>query len=37
MQTFVVEGQGHAPFLWTGELPSLIAGFIDRAERRRTR
>jgi pimeloyl-ACP methyl ester carboxylesterase len=37
MQQVVVEGQGHAPLLWTGELPALIAGFIDRAEKKRPR
>lgn len=32
MQTITVEGQGHAPFLETGNLPSAIAAFLDRAE-----
>ncbi|MFC3322260.1 alpha/beta fold hydrolase [Mesorhizobium cantuariense] len=33
MKTITVEGQGHAPFLETGDLPSAIAAFLDRAER----
>jgi len=33
MQTITIEGQGHAPFLETGTLPSAIAGFLDQAER----
>ncbi|MET2827677.1 alpha/beta fold hydrolase [Mesorhizobium shangrilense] len=32
MKTITVEGQGHAPFLETGNLPSAIAAFLDRAE-----
>lgn len=32
METITVEGQGHAPFLETGDLPRLIASFIDAAE-----
>ncbi|PBB37387.1 alpha/beta hydrolase [Mesorhizobium sp. WSM3868] len=32
MQTITVEGQGHAPFLETGNLPKKIADFLDRAE-----
>lgn len=33
LQTKTVPGQGHAPFLETGDLPQLIADFIDRSER----
>ncbi|CDX18949.1 conserved hypothetical protein [Mesorhizobium sp. ORS 3324] len=33
METITVEGQGHAPFLETGDLPEQVAGFLDRAER----
>lgn len=33
MQAITVAGQGHAPFLETGDLPRSIAGFIDAAER----
>lgn len=32
MQAITVEGQGHAPLLETGNLPSAIAAFLDRAE-----
>ncbi|WP_027057701.1 alpha/beta fold hydrolase [Mesorhizobium loti] len=32
METITVEGQGHAPFLETGNLPSAIATFLDRAQ-----
>lgn len=32
MKTITVEGQGHAPFLETGNLRSAIATFLDRAE-----
>ncbi|MDX8517101.1 alpha/beta fold hydrolase [Mesorhizobium dulcispinae] len=32
METITVEGQGHAPFLETANLPQGIAGFLDRAE-----
>lgn len=32
METVIVAGQGHAPFLETGNLPQTIAEFIDRAE-----
>jgi pimeloyl-ACP methyl ester carboxylesterase len=32
METITVVGQGHAPFLETGNLPLSIAGFIDAAE-----
>ncbi|PBC03130.1 alpha/beta hydrolase [Mesorhizobium sp. WSM3860] len=32
MDTITVEGQGHAPFLETGNLPEQIADFLDRAE-----
>ncbi|WP_217575988.1 alpha/beta fold hydrolase [Mesorhizobium sp. GbtcB19] len=32
MEAIIVEGQGHAPFLETGELPARIAAFLDRAE-----
>ena len=31
MQTITVAGQGHAPFLETGDLPRTIAEFIDSA------
>lgn len=34
METITVDGQGHAPFLETGDLPERIAAFLDRAERR---
>ncbi|AZO09055.1 alpha/beta hydrolase [Mesorhizobium sp. M3A.F.Ca.ET.080.04.2.1] len=37
METITVEGQGHAPFLETGSLPSEIAGFFDRAEANQTK
>lgn len=33
METITVAGQGHAPFLETGDLPQSIARFIDAAER----
>ena len=32
METITVEGQGHAPFLETGDLPGKIAAFLDQAE-----
>ncbi|MEO5758911.1 MAG: alpha/beta hydrolase [Mesorhizobium sp.] len=32
METITVEGQGHAPFLETGDLPDSIATFLDKAE-----
>lgn len=32
VETITVEGQGHAPFLETGELPRRIGDFFDRAE-----
>ncbi|RWD49686.1 MAG: alpha/beta hydrolase [Mesorhizobium sp.] len=32
MEAITVEGQGHAPFLETGNLPQEIADFLDRAE-----
>jgi pimeloyl-ACP methyl ester carboxylesterase len=32
MEIYTAKGQGHAPFLETGDLPAVIAGFIDRAE-----
>jgi pimeloyl-ACP methyl ester carboxylesterase len=32
LREIVVPGQGHAPFLETGDLPNTIAGFVDRAE-----
>jgi pimeloyl-ACP methyl ester carboxylesterase len=32
MEAIIVEGQGHAPFLETGDLPQRIAAFLDRAE-----
>ncbi len=35
MESITVTGQGHAPLLETWELPATIAGFIERAERRR--
>jgi pimeloyl-ACP methyl ester carboxylesterase len=31
-ETVTVEGQGHAPLLETGDLPAIIAVFLDRAE-----
>lgn len=31
-ETITVSGQGHAPFLETGNLPAEIARFLDRAE-----
>jgi pimeloyl-ACP methyl ester carboxylesterase len=33
-QTVTVEGQGHAPLLETGDLPAIIAAFLQRAEGR---
>jgi pimeloyl-ACP methyl ester carboxylesterase len=33
LETIVVPGQGHAPFLETGILPQTIAAFIERAEK----
>jgi len=30
-KTVTVEGQGHAPLLETGDLPAIIAAFLDRA------
>ncbi|MER9724941.1 MULTISPECIES: alpha/beta hydrolase [unclassified Mesorhizobium] len=32
MEAITVEGQGHAPFLETGNLPGAIAAFLDGAE-----
>lgn len=32
MEAITVDGQGHAPFLETGNLPGAIAGFLDSAE-----
>ncbi|TGP57041.1 alpha/beta hydrolase [bacterium M00.F.Ca.ET.230.01.1.1] len=32
METIIAEGQGHAPFLETGDLPKKIAAFLDRVE-----
>ncbi len=32
LEAITVEGQGHAPFLETGDLPERIAAFFDRAE-----
>ena len=32
MEAITVEGQGHAPFLETGNLPGAIAAFLDEAE-----
>lgn len=32
MEAITVDGQGHAPFLDTGNLPGAIAAFLDRAE-----
>ncbi|MCR4267921.1 alpha/beta fold hydrolase [Nitratireductor sp. ZSWI3] len=37
MEAITVEGQGHAPLLETGSLPSRIAAFIDKAERQPSR
>ncbi|QKC84680.1 alpha/beta hydrolase [Mesorhizobium sp. NZP2077] len=34
MDTITVSGQGHAPFLETGDLPQRIAEFIDKANAR---
>lgn len=34
METITVEGQGHAPFLETGDLPNMIAKFFDNAGQR---
>ncbi len=31
-QTVTVEGQGHAPLLETGDLPAIIAAFLNQAE-----
>lgn len=36
LQTVTVAGQGHAPFLETGNLPETIAGFIETVARQRT-
>ncbi len=33
METVTVAGQGHAPFLETGDLPEKIVAFLDRAEK----
>ncbi|TIR14801.1 MAG: alpha/beta hydrolase [Mesorhizobium sp.] len=33
MESVTVEGQGHAPFLETGDLPEKIAAFLDREEK----
>jgi pimeloyl-ACP methyl ester carboxylesterase len=33
IETITVEGQGHAPMLETGQLPSRIEAFLDRADR----
>ena len=33
IETFTVEGQGHAPLLETGDLPVRIARFLENAER----
>lgn len=32
METIIVEGQGHAPFLETGSVPDSIGAFLDNAE-----
>jgi pimeloyl-ACP methyl ester carboxylesterase len=32
-ETVTVDGQGHAPLLETGDLPAIIAAFLDRAEK----
>ncbi|TPJ73425.1 alpha/beta hydrolase [Mesorhizobium sp. B2-6-2] len=32
MEVIIVEGQGHAPFLETGDVPGKIAAFLDREE-----
>ncbi|MBZ9777251.1 alpha/beta fold hydrolase [Mesorhizobium sp. CO1-1-8] len=34
MEAITIKGQGHAPFLETGDLPDAIAVFLDRAERK---
>ena len=34
MESIIVDGQGHAPFLETGDLPRKIAAFLDLAESR---
>ncbi|MDX8531247.1 alpha/beta hydrolase [Mesorhizobium sp. VK25A] len=34
MESITAEGQGHAPFLETGELPEKIAAFFDQVEYR---
>ncbi|SDA64651.1 alpha/beta fold hydrolase [Mesorhizobium qingshengii] len=36
METITLEGQGHVPFLDTGDLPDMIATFFDNAEQRST-
>lgn len=33
LQALTIEGQGHAPFLETGDLPETIARFMETAER----
>jgi hypothetical protein len=33
METVIVAGQGHAPFLETGNLPQTIAAFLHRTQR----
>ncbi len=33
LEAVTVAGQGHAPFLETGDLPQKIAGFLERAEK----
>jgi pimeloyl-ACP methyl ester carboxylesterase len=33
VETVTVAGQGHAPFLETGNLPEQIASFLERAEK----
>lgn len=32
LETIIVDGQGHAPFLETADLPRRIAAFLDRAD-----
>ncbi|WP_192256679.1 alpha/beta fold hydrolase [Mesorhizobium caraganae] len=32
LEAITVDGQGHAPFLETGDLPGAIAAFLDKAE-----
>ena len=32
LEAITVDGQGHAPFLETGDLPGVIAAFLGKAE-----